>query len=358
MLRRTLLLTPFLATPALGPALAQGFPSRPVRLVVPFAAGGIIDVVARILAEPLARRLGQPVVVENLPGAGSSIGARAVARAAPDGHTLLLSGAAHAVIGHAVPGPRLRPAGGFRPGGAARGPALRRRGASRRAGDRRAGPAGLAAGEGGRCANFATTGIGAASHLAGELLKSLAGVDFTVVTYRGTPQAVTDLVAGRADLMIDSQTLLAPMARDGRVRALAVTTAQRSRLLPELPTLAEAGVPGYAASSWQSLQAPAGTPPAILAQLADRRGGQPGGAGGRRRATPRRGSSRWSATRRRRRGSSGRRAPNGRRSCRQAGSGRGSACIWASIRTYFGTEFADDPGVLYRASPEPCPLHG
>ena len=117
-------------------------------------------------------------------------------------------------------------------------------------------------------ANFATTGIGAASHLAGELLKSLAGVNFTVVPYRGTPQAVTDLVAGRADLMIDSQTLLAPLARDGKVRALAVTTAHRSRLLPDLPTLAEAGVPGYAASSWQSLQAPAGTPPAIVAQLA------------------------------------------------------------------------------------------
>lgn len=100
------------------------------------------------------------------------------------------------------------------------------------------------------------------------MLKSLAGVDFTVVTYRGTPQAVTDLLAGRADLMIDSQTLLTPMARDGRVRALAVTTAHRSHLLPELPTLAEAGVPGYAASSWQSLQAPAGTPPAVLAQLA------------------------------------------------------------------------------------------
>ena len=263
MLRRYLLLTPVLAVPA----LAQGFPSRPVRLVVPFAAGGIIDVVARILAEPLARRLGQPVVVENLPGAGSSIGARAVARAAPDGHTLLLSGAAHAVIGALYPDLGFDPLADFAP------VAL--------LGDQpfvvavhpgvpATDVAGLLAwlkskGDG---ANFATTGIGAASHLAGELLKSLAGVDFTVVTYRGTPQAVTDLLAGRADLMIDSQTLLAPMARDGRVRALAVTTAQRSRLLPDLPTLAEAGVPGYAASSWQSLQAPAGTPPAILAQLA------------------------------------------------------------------------------------------
>ena len=238
-------------------------------MVVPFAAGGIIDVVARILAEPLARRLGQPVVVENLPGAGATIGARAVARAAPDGYTLLLSGAAHAVMAALYRRSRLRPAGGFRPGRAARRPALRGGGASRRAGSRTCRSCWPGCGRGPGAANFATTGIGAASHLAGELLKSLAGVDFTVVPYRGTPQAVTDLVAGRADMMIDSQTLLAPLAQDGRVRALAVTTAHRSRLLPDLPTLAEAGVAGYAASSWQALQAPAGTPPPILARLAE-----------------------------------------------------------------------------------------
>ena len=238
-----------------------------MRVVVPFAAGGIIDVVARILAEPMSQRLGQPVVVENLPGAGSTIGARAVARAAPDGYTLLLSGAAQAVIQVLYPDLGFDPLADFAPVAllgnqpfvvavhpgvpAQTVPDLLAWLKTRR-------------GE----ANFATTGIGAASHLAGELLKSLAGVDFTVVPYRGTPQAVTDLVAGRADLMIDSQTLLAPLARDGKVRALAVTTAHRSRLLPDLPTLAEAGVPGYAASSWQSLQAPAGTPPDIVAQLA------------------------------------------------------------------------------------------
>lgn len=252
---------------AQGVGAAAGFPSRPVRLVVPFAAGGIIDVVARILAEPLSRRLGQPVVVENLPGAGATIGARAVARAAPDGHTLLLSGAAHAVMAALYPDLGFDPLADFAP------VAL--------LGDQ---PfvvavhpgvpvhdvAGLLAWLKAKKdeANFATTGIGAASHLAGELLKSLAGVDFTVVTYRGTPQAVTDLVAGRADFMIDSQTLLAPLVRDGRVRALAVTTARRSRLLPELPTLAESGVAGFAASSWQSLQAPAGTPPAVIEALA------------------------------------------------------------------------------------------
>ncbi|MBL6454291.1 tripartite tricarboxylate transporter substrate binding protein BugD [Belnapia sp. T6] len=265
-MRRRPLLLAALAAPAF--ARAQGFPSRPVRLVVPFAAGGIIDVVARILAEPMSRRLGQPVVVENLPGAGSSIGARAVARAAPDGHTLLLSGAAHAVLAPLYPDLGFDPLADFAP------IAL--------LGDQ---PFVLAVHPGlpaqdvaamlawlrarGEAANFATTGIGAASHLAGELLKSLAGVAFTVVTYRGTPQAVTDLVAGRADFMIDSQTLLAPLAREGKVRALAVTTPRRSRLLPDLPTLSDSGVAGYAASSWQSLQAPAGTPAPILTRLAE-----------------------------------------------------------------------------------------
>ena len=265
MRRRSLLAAPLAISPI--PAVAQGFPTRPVRLVVPFAAGGIIDVVARILAEPLSRQLGQPVVIENLPGAGATIGARAVARAAPDGHTLLLSGAAHAVMAALYADLGFDPIGDFapiallgnqpfvvavHPGVPATDiPGLLTWLKAKR-------------GE----AIFATTGIGAASHLAGELLKLKAAVDFTVVTYRGTPQAVTDLLAGRAELMIDSQTLLAPLARDGRVRALAVTTARRSRLLPELPTLAEAGVPGYATSSWQSLQAPAGTPAPVIAALA------------------------------------------------------------------------------------------
>lgn len=249
-------------------ALAQPrWPQRPVKLVVPFAAGGIIDVVARILAEPLARRLGQPFVIENVPGAGSTIGARAAARATADGYTLLFNGAAHVVI------PALYPDAGFDALGDFIPVSL--------VGDQsfllcvhpsvpaRTVPEFLAwlgtrRGE----ATFATTGIGAASHLAGELLKTLARVDFTVVPYRGTPAAVTDFLAGRVDFMIDSQTLLAPYVRDDKVRALAVTTTRRSRLLPELPTLAEAGVAGYAASSFQVLYAPRGTPGEIVASLA------------------------------------------------------------------------------------------
>ncbi|HYF09229.1 MAG TPA: tripartite tricarboxylate transporter substrate binding protein [Acetobacteraceae bacterium] len=242
------------------------YPSRPVRIVVPFAPGGIIDVVARIVAEPMTRILGQPFVIENQPGAGSTIGARTVARAAPDGYTLLLNGAAQSVI------PALYPDAGF--------DALTDFTPVALLGDQTfvcvVHPAvpvtdvpsllGWLRARGGE-ATFATTGIGAASHLAGELLKTLAGVQFTIVPYRGTPAAVTDLVAGRVDFMMDSQTLLAPLVRDGRVRAIAVTTQRRSRLLPELPTLHEAGVAGYAASSWQALYAPAGTPAGIVAAL-------------------------------------------------------------------------------------------
>jgi tripartite-type tricarboxylate transporter receptor subunit TctC len=248
-------------------AAAQGYPDRPIRIIVPFAAGGIIDVVARILAEPVGRQLGQPLVIENVPGAGATIGARAAARAAPDGHTLLLNGAAHAVMAALYPDLGFDPLGAFAP------IAL--------LGDQPfvlcvnpAVPAQDVAGflawlrAKGDAANFATTGIGAASHLAAELLKQRAGVDFTLVTYRGTPQAVTDLLAGRADFMIDSQTLLAPLAQEGKLRALAVTTPRRSRLLPGLPTLAEAGIAGYAASSWQALYAPTGTPAPILDRVA------------------------------------------------------------------------------------------
>ena len=248
------------------PMAAAAQTARPIRVVVPFAAGGIIDVVARILAGPMGAGLGQPMLIDNQPGAGSVIGARTVARAAPDGATLLLSGAAHAVIPALYPDAGVDPVADFAPLALlgqqpfvlAVHPSHPARDAGLFLDWLRARPG---------QARFATTGIGAASHLAGELLKALAGVDFEVVPYRGTPQAVTDLVAGRVDFMLDSQTLLAPLAAAGQLRALAVTIAARSVLLPALPTMAEIGVSGYDASSWQALYAPAATPPAELARL-------------------------------------------------------------------------------------------
>ncbi len=264
--RRTLLAAT--ASLSLAPAaMAQPrYPDRPVRIVVPFNAGGLIDVTARLLAEPLGQELGQTFVVENMGGAGTTIGARQVARATPDGHTIMVTGAAHSVI------PALFPDAGFdnvadfapisliseqpfvlcvHPGVPARTLPELLAWLRTRGGD----------------ATFSTTGIGAASHLAGELLKNLSGVNFTIVSYRGTPAAVTDLLAGRVDMMIDSQTLLAPMIRDGRVHGIAVTTARRSAMLPDLPTIAEAGVPGYQTSSLQMMLAPAATPAPILETL-------------------------------------------------------------------------------------------
>jgi tripartite-type tricarboxylate transporter receptor subunit TctC len=267
MTRRRTLLAASAALPLAPAALAQPrYPDRPVRIVVPFNAGGLIDVTARLLAEPLGQELGQTFVVENLGGAGTTIGARQVARATPDGYTIMVTGAAHSVI------PALFPDAGFdnvadfapisliseqpfvlcvHPGVPAQNLQELLAWLRTRGGD----------------ATFSTTGIGAASHLAGELLKSLSGVNFTLVSYHGTPAAVTDLLAGRVDMMIDSQTLLAPMIRDGRVRGIAVTTARRSTMLPDLPTIAEAGVPGYQTSSLQMMLAPAATPAPILATL-------------------------------------------------------------------------------------------
>ncbi len=259
MLTRRAAALAFLATPA----VAQ---TRSIRVVVPFAAGGVIDVVARILAEPLGRELGQTVVIENMPGAGSVIGARAVARAAPDGNTLLLSGAAHAVIPALYPDAGVDPVADFAPVALlGQQPFVVAVHPSVPAQDV---PGFLEwlRGKAGQ-ARFATTGIGAASHLAGELLKQLAAVEFEVIPYRGTPQAVTDLVAGRVDFMIDSQTLIAPLMADNRVRGLAVTTSVPSALLPQLPTLQAAGVRGYESASWQALYAPAATPAPVMERL-------------------------------------------------------------------------------------------
>jgi tripartite-type tricarboxylate transporter receptor subunit TctC len=262
MRRRSALALPFLATPAFAQPAA---PPRAIRVIVPFGAGGIIDVAARLLAEPMGAELGQVVLIENQPGAGATIGARNVARAAPDGQTLLVSGAAHAVM-PALYADAPDAARDFTPITLlSQQPFLL---AVHPSNPARSLPAFLAwLREKRDTATFGTTGVGAASHLAGELLKKLAGVDFTVVPYRGTPQAVTDLTAGRLDFMIDSQTLLAPLARAGQVVGLAVTTAGRSRMLPDLPSIAEV-VPGFESSSWQGMYAPAGLPAPMATRLA------------------------------------------------------------------------------------------
>jgi tripartite-type tricarboxylate transporter receptor subunit TctC len=262
--RRSLLAMPvaLLATPALAQA------PRPLRVVVPFAVGGLTDVVARILMEFIGPALGRVVVIENQGGAGSTIGAATAARAAPDGNTIMVASVGHAAMKALYANFPFDPIESFAPVAlTTRQPFVVVVHPSVPATDVPGFLAWLRARNGE--ANFGTAGIGATSHLSAELLRKMTGAGFTVVPYRGTPQGVADLTAGRVDFMIDSQTLLAPLMADNRVRGLAVTTAQRSTMLPQLPTLSEAGVPGYDSSAWNGIYAPANTPEALLRPISE-----------------------------------------------------------------------------------------
>ncbi|MGG5808106.1 Bug family tripartite tricarboxylate transporter substrate binding protein [Falsiroseomonas sp. CW058] len=264
-IRRRVLLGALAATPLASPALAQ---PRPLRVVVPFAVGGLTDVVARILMEFMGPALGRPTVIDNQGGAGSTIGAASAARAAPDGNTIMVGSVGHAAMKALYANFAFDPIESFAPVAlTTRQPFVVVVHPSVPATDVPGFLAWLRA-RGGE-ANFGTAGIGATSHLSAELLRKMAGVSFTVVPYRGTPQGVADLTAGRVDFMMDSQTLLAPLMADGRVRGLAVTSAQRSTMLPALPTLSEAGVPGYDSSAWNGIYAPAGTPEAAIRPIAE-----------------------------------------------------------------------------------------
>jgi tripartite-type tricarboxylate transporter receptor subunit TctC len=262
----------FAASAALfaGPALAQAapWPSRPVRLVVPFPPGGLVDVLARAVSQSLAARFGQPFVVENRAGAGGNVGADAVAKAAPDGYTLLAGSlgplAVNQYIYAAMPydtdtafapvvllatTPKVLCVAQGRPWRDL--PALLR--------DARARPRQLTAG---------SAGAGSSLHLALELLKGAAGVEIEHVPYRGAAPAVTDLVAGNIDLLIDNLPNILGQIRGGAVRALATPSAARLAQLPEVPTMAEAGVPDFVFGTAFGMAAPAGTPPEILRRVA------------------------------------------------------------------------------------------
>ena len=263
-LRRRALLTATLGFA--GGALAQGFPARPLRFVVPFAAGGGADVMARLLAEPLAQALGQPVVVDNKPGANATIGADFVAKSAPDGLTLL----------HTSPGPQITnpylmgklpydPARDLLP--IARlgvfvnvlvvHPKLPIRNVEEFVAFARARPGKL---------SFASPGIGSGGHLAGEYLKSIAKLDMMHVPYKGTGAALQDLVAGNVDCSLDSAAAFTPMIRSGQLRAIAVGYGQRSPSLPDVPALAET-FPGFDASPMNYLCVRGGTPRDIVERL-------------------------------------------------------------------------------------------
>jgi tripartite-type tricarboxylate transporter receptor subunit TctC len=252
---------------ALPAAAEDAFPAKPIHVVVSYGAGGAIDVATRIIAEPMAAALGKPVVVENKPGAGSTIAAEAVARAAPDGYTLLVTGTAHAVMPELYPQATVDPIRDFAPIShlgnmpfvLAVHPALP-------IVDFAGFVAYLTAHPG--KVDVGSAGPGSSSDLADLLLAKMTGLAFTRVPYRSTPAAMNDLVAGQIGFMLDSQNVLAPQVRSGALRALAVSSRERSRLLPDLPTLDELGLTGFEASSWQVMLAPARTPRPVIDRLA------------------------------------------------------------------------------------------
>lgn len=265
MKRRTLVITAAAACAAPG-AVAQSYPSRPIRLVVPFAPGGATDIVARLIGEQLSRQVGQPVVVENRPGAGGIVGADAVAKAPADGYTLVVSNIAAHGAGPAIT--RNMPYDADRDfthialiGTIANAlvvnPNLPVRSLAEFMEYARRNP-GLFFGSGGR---------GTSAHLSGELLKAMSGLDIVHVPYRGAAPAMVDVISGQIPAVFDAIGSIAPAVRAGQLRMIAVTSPERSPAMPEIPTIAEAGVPGYEATSWFGFSGPAGLPPAITERL-------------------------------------------------------------------------------------------
>lgn len=267
---RRLLLTALPAGLGLArPALAQErFPARPIRMVIPVGVGGVTDVVGRILAEGMQTVLGRPVVPENIPGAGSTVGAAAFHRAPADGYSVMIATNNHAVMRTIYPNFAHDPMADFVPLAlVGRQPFVLAVHPDVPARD----VAGLLAWlrAQGEAANYGATNPGATNHLAGELLKQIMGGAFTIIPYRTAANAVQDLVAGRMNLTIDSPTMLMPLIQAGRVRGLAVSSREPSALVPGLPSLAQSGVADYELTAWQVLYAKPGTPPEVVAILSD-----------------------------------------------------------------------------------------
>lgn len=261
--RDCLLVGAALALPAL--ARAQAWPARPLRLIVPFPPGGLIDNMARLVGPRLAQELGQPVVIDNKPGAGGNLGAAEVARAQADGYTLLMasppltiSPALYASLPYRPV--QIAPVGllGRVPNVLLVNPKSGINSVAELVARARREPGKM---------NYASNGNGTSLHLSAELFKSTAGVFVTHIPYRGAAAAVTGLITGEVDMMFENLPSVLGQIQGGTVKALAVTTSRRSTTLPAVPTLAESGMPAFDVSAWYGVAAPAGTPPAVVAAL-------------------------------------------------------------------------------------------
>lgn len=245
---------------------AAAFPDKPVHIIVPFAPGGGTDMISRLVGDGMSHELGQPVIVENKPGAGTTIGMDHVAKSAPDGYSLVMATFAHAINPSLLPKLPYDTNTAFAPviliGHSPSVLVVKPNSPYKTIKDvidaAKANPKKL---------TYASQGVGTSAHLSGELLESLAKVDMTHVPYRGAGPALNDLLGGHVDMMFGTAAAVASHLNAGTLRALGVTTAERSPALANVPTLAESGVPGYVLDSWYGLYAPAGTPADVIERL-------------------------------------------------------------------------------------------
>lgn len=264
---RRAILVAFSALAFGGAATAQDYPSRPVKIVVPFPAGGSNDIIGRILAQKLGERNGQTFLIENRGGAGGNIGADAVATSEPDGYTLLLTAppplTINAALYKSLP---YDPAKAFAPIALVASvpivlavhPSVEANNVTELIALAKAKPGTI---------NFGSSGNGSTNHLAGELLKSMTGINIVHLPYRGAAPAMNDLIAGHIPMMFDNIPAVLPQVQGKAIKAIAVAGAKRATALPNVPTVAESGVPGFEASAWFGLVAPAKTPAPVLAKL-------------------------------------------------------------------------------------------
>jgi tripartite-type tricarboxylate transporter receptor subunit TctC len=248
-------------------AAAQPFPSKPAKMIVPYPPGGSADILARAIGAKVGEALGQPVVIDNRPGAGTIIGTEATAKSAPDGYTFMLGTVSSHAINPAL-NPKLPfdPVKDFTPVSLVASipfamivhPSVPAKSVQEFIALAKSKPGQL---------NYSSAGNGTSNHLAGELLKSMAGIDLVHVPYKGSAPALNDLLAGQVSMMFDLVLTAAPHIKSGAARGLAVTGAQRSAVLPNLPTVAESGLPGYEVSAWFGIFAPAGVPQPVAQRL-------------------------------------------------------------------------------------------
>lgn len=249
-----------------GPGYAQGYPAKPIRLVIPFSPGGAADVPGRMLGQELAKALGQQVIADNRPGAGGGIGAEVVAKAPPDGYTILMISNTHAIsrsLYRKISYDLMRDLAPVMQIAAAPNvlvvhPSLPARSVRQLVALARSKPGAI---------DYASSGNGSAQHLFAALFTSMAGIRMNHVPYKGSAQATTDLIAGHIQVSVPGINNVLQHVKAGRLRALGVTGAARAAELPDVPTIAEAGVPGYEAILWLGIMAPAGTPAAVITRL-------------------------------------------------------------------------------------------